>query len=102
MLDGAISALKREVTRIFQKPLELSLLVTLRGPHLDIELVASFSGRSNLSVSRAGSGFVIGEGRSVRHNVLDLLHLKRRGLSLRLQRTEGSEPQLRRAGRETV
>src|SRR5258708_2755595 len=30
------------------------------------ELVASFSGRSNLSVSRAGSGFVIGEGRSVR------------------------------------
>jgi len=37
-----------------------------------------------------------------RHNVLDLLYLKRRGLSLRLRRTEGSEPQLRRAGREAV
>jgi hypothetical protein len=37
-----------------------------------------------------------------RHNVLDLLYLKRRGLSLRLRRTEGSEPQLRRAGREEV
>ena len=40
--------------------------------------------------------------KAFRHNVLDLLHLKRRGLSLRLRRTEGSEPQLRRAGRETV
>ena len=39
---------------------------------------------------------------STRHNVLDLLYLKRRGLSLRLRRTEGSEPQLRRAGREEV
>jgi hypothetical protein len=37
-----------------------------------------------------------------RHNVLDLLYLKRRRLSLRLRRTEGSEPQLRRAGREAV
>jgi hypothetical protein len=37
-----------------------------------------------------------------RHNVLDLLYLKRRGLSLRLRRTEGSEPQLRRADREAV
>jgi len=37
-----------------------------------------------------------------RHNVLDLLHFKRRGLSLRLRRTEGSETQLRRAGREAV
>jgi hypothetical protein len=41
-------------------------------------------------------------GRATRHNVLDLLYLKRRGLSLRFRRTEGSEPQLRRAGREEV
>src|SRR5258708_39923084 len=37
-----------------------------------------------------------------RHNVLDLLYLKRRGLSLRLRRTKGSEPHLRRAGREAA
>jgi hypothetical protein len=69
---------------------------------IDMQLVASFSRPSNSSARRARTGFLIGEARSVRHNVLDLLHLKRRGLSLRLRRTEGSEPQLRRAGREAV
>lgn len=39
---------------------------------------------------------------SLAHNVLDHLHFKRSGLRLRLRRTKGSEPQLRRADREAV
>src|ERR1700692_2925938 len=39
----------------------------------DAQLVASFSRSSNLSVIRAGTGFVIGEGRSVRVQMFGLI-----------------------------
>jgi len=38
--------------------------------------------------------------REVRHNVLNLSNLKARGLSFKVRKTIGSEPQLRRTGYE--
>ncbi len=43
------------------------------GKRFVVQLVASFSRSSNLSVIRAGTGFVIGEGRSVRVQMFGLI-----------------------------